>query len=44
MKQTIALTVLAVFNTLAFGPPAVGNPLKVDEWMLAQAGVPNGRG
>jgi hypothetical protein len=44
MKQTIILTAVAVFSTLAFGPPATGNPLKADGWMLAQAGAPSGRG
>jgi hypothetical protein len=44
MRKTITLTVLAVFSTLVFGPPAAGNPLKIDEWMLAQAGGPSGRG
>lgn len=44
MKQTTKLIAIAVFGTLVFGPPAVSNPLKADEWMLAQAGAPSGRG
>lgn len=44
MKQTVRLTAVSVFCTLAFGPSAVGHPLKIDGWMLAQAGAPSGRG
>jgi hypothetical protein len=45
VKQTITRIAVAVFSTLAFGPPAVGNQLKADGWMLAhQAGASSGRG
>jgi hypothetical protein len=44
MKQTVTLTAVAVFSTLPLGPSAVGRPLKIDGWILAQAGAPSGRG
>jgi hypothetical protein len=44
MKQATTLIAVAVFGTLAFAPSAEGNPLKIDGWMLAQAGGPSGRG
>jgi hypothetical protein len=40
----IALRALAVFSVLTLGPAAVGNPLKPDGSVLAQAGAPSGRG
>jgi hypothetical protein len=40
MKQTIALIALTVFSTGTCGPLAVGNPLKIDQWMMAQTGAP----
>ena len=43
MKQTITLIAVAA-GMLAFVPPSMGKPLNVDQWMLAQAGAPSGRG